>query len=480
MKKESTKEIASKIQDLLTVCLAKAFDLALSTSDSPYWFYYFVQEELMPDQKFPIARAGQQTVYDLDFQALMKILFYRRRYALKILSFFGREELISKDPKKKTPFERTLGRLINDYRNQIAAHVSADKIQDNIKGINSKAGYDYGNAILDMTSVAQVFKAITDEKGVSYYKQIKDLSKGTRPVWPWIVTGAAAFILILAAVIIIPLAAKPDTPEPETNILDIKDNDIGDDNSNEIAREFFFKAKDIAARGLFEEFSSMFEPGYTEEEIRYIYDRLREGDYKKEMDTISSFVYTDNEILAYQWISDDQPASRWFLKRVNGEWKFGANVSDNLLKLRYDKLSEKLREYFNIAPHAIWISEDYENLFEVPMSEGVYIKVYAVTENIVACFLFNGTDKTVRSIKLTNTVINYSSINDTSSEALYIDKSSDKYAMNCEIAPNGIAPVIITIDPEDKVPDVDLSDPENSIFKIKTDLEWSENADGIE
>ena len=50
-------------------------------------FYWFKREE--ENEKFTITREHQKSIHDCDFQAMLKILYYRPAYAQKILGFFG-------------------------------------------------------------------------------------------------------------------------------------------------------------------------------------------------------------------------------------------------------------------------------------------------------------------------------------------------------------------------------------------------------
>lgn len=174
----TVKERAKRIQDILTLCLAEAYSTALNNQIGERWFSDFKKLEI--EESHPIIGDLQKTIYDCDFQALLKILYYRSSYCDKILWYYEASHLVNSG-NKKTPFQRAIARLLNDYRNELDAHLSAGKIYELSKHRSDSFFFGYEDAIRDMVGLAGVFTSVTDENGKTYYSKILKLAKIKKP-----------------------------------------------------------------------------------------------------------------------------------------------------------------------------------------------------------------------------------------------------------------------------------------------------------
>ena len=83
------RQIAHEAKDILTVCLAKAIDQALTVRLGPDWFADFAQADTKEKVSLRITKTGQRCVQDLDLQALLKFLRYRSYLSNQILLHYG-------------------------------------------------------------------------------------------------------------------------------------------------------------------------------------------------------------------------------------------------------------------------------------------------------------------------------------------------------------------------------------------------------
>lgn len=174
----TVKERAKRIQDILTLCLAGAYGDALNSQIGERWFSDFKKLEI--EESHPIIGDSQKTIYDCDFQALLKILYYRSSYCDKILWYYDASHLVNSG-NKKSPFQRAIARLLNDYRNDLDAHLSAGKIYELSVHRSNSFFFGFEDAIRDMVGLAGVFASVTDENGKSYYSKILKLARIKKP-----------------------------------------------------------------------------------------------------------------------------------------------------------------------------------------------------------------------------------------------------------------------------------------------------------
>jgi len=164
--------LALQLKDLLTVCLGKGIDIALTAQLGEQWFADFAKEDAV--QKKQILMEGQISIYASDTQALFKILRFREKYSQIILTHFG---FISRngapdDASKKLQFSRLMDRLITDFRNSIEAHIPVYALEQP----DSEALYSYIDAVTDMLKLAEIFRDVRDADGRSYYDRMKQLA----------------------------------------------------------------------------------------------------------------------------------------------------------------------------------------------------------------------------------------------------------------------------------------------------------------
>lgn len=194
---QSKKQAAQQAKDLLTVCLAQGIDFALQNSLGPGWFAAFCQEDSLEEPHKQILKNGQQTMMDLDLQALLKILRYRETYADRVLYYYG--FLSVEDPfstqGQKRQLRALLDRLITDFRNQMEAHARAADIVTEKESL-----YGYEEALRDMEKLSGIFKVILAADGVSYHQKIHALCQspvGKRS------KGLLAGILVTVALLLV-------------------------------------------------------------------------------------------------------------------------------------------------------------------------------------------------------------------------------------------------------------------------------------
>ena len=170
-------QTAEQIKDILTLCLAKGIDEALIDSLGPNWFDYFRQEDSKNKKEHQILRSDHHSVYDLDFQALLKLMKFHMDLRVYILSYFhSSEHDIDVRYGKNSLFDNLLYRLMTLYRNQISAHKRASEVEKTLSGQSSTTTYSYDDAITDMKKLAENFSTIADKNGTTYYSTICKIS----------------------------------------------------------------------------------------------------------------------------------------------------------------------------------------------------------------------------------------------------------------------------------------------------------------
>lgn len=194
------RQITRDARDLLTICLAKSFDQALVEQCGSDWFVEFVESENNEKVTTRITKPGQQSVQDLDLQALLKILRHRNNLAQKILSYYGFfEELDSYEAEGQSrQLNNLLDRLVNDFRNRIEAHPRAADLEKELSGQGPDRIYGYEEAYQDILKLSRIFGAVTDSCGVSYTSQIAALAaEPPKKKWPLFAGIAAAIVAVV-------------------------------------------------------------------------------------------------------------------------------------------------------------------------------------------------------------------------------------------------------------------------------------------
>ncbi len=176
---DNWRQIAHEAKDLLTVCLAKGIDHALTTQIGSEWFSTFVQADAKEKVHNRITKPTQQSVQELDLQALLKFLRYRSSLTDRVLSYYGvfqNMDSFSMDGQRQQ-LNDLLDRLINDFRNRIEAHSRAIDVEKELSGQTFDRIYGYEEAYQDMRKLAGIFGTVKDSSGVSYHSRILSLTK---------------------------------------------------------------------------------------------------------------------------------------------------------------------------------------------------------------------------------------------------------------------------------------------------------------
>lgn len=197
---QNWKHVAHETKDLLTVCLAKAIDTALTAQMGQGWFTTFAEADAKEKMNLRITKPGQQAVQDMDLQALLKFLRFRTAHTDVVLSyhgFFNGLDAIAIDAQKHQ-LTQLLDRLMVDFRNRIEAHSRAADIEQEISGNGLNRIYGYEEAVQDMLRLARLFPTVRDTKGVPYCRRIEALAKPKKKLrWlPIVATLAAAAVAI--------------------------------------------------------------------------------------------------------------------------------------------------------------------------------------------------------------------------------------------------------------------------------------------
>lgn len=198
------KRAARECKDLLALCLAKGMEQALFAYMGPQWFACLLAEDLLQEPKKQILKNGQQSIQDLDLQALLKILRYRESFADAVLSYYG--FLSADDPFSNQGQLRQLrgllDRLITEFRNSMEAHT---RVADIEQGEELQRLYGYEEAMQDMEKLSGIFKTIKDSKGVSYHSRIAELRKNAaekkKRRLPLVIACVVAALLVAGAAV---------------------------------------------------------------------------------------------------------------------------------------------------------------------------------------------------------------------------------------------------------------------------------------
>ena len=216
-------QISSKAKDLLTICLARAIDMAMTARQGENWFADFAEDDLHQKVNNRITKSHQRTVYDLDLQAVLKILRYRTEMANAVLTYHGFYSGLDEFSAQGQTLQlnNLLDRLINDFRNRIAAHNRAADIEKELSGEEFERIYGYEEAYQDMLKLSRIFPNSCDADGVAYCRRMADLATKKKKLLTRIIAGAAALALTVALLFwLVPKIAHP-LPEPEFDAGDL-------------------------------------------------------------------------------------------------------------------------------------------------------------------------------------------------------------------------------------------------------------------
>lgn len=130
-------------------CLALAINEAMIAAEGEDWFAALAANEDTVRKKnstFAVLKEGHTRIAQCDFQAVLKILFYRKPYREKTFPELSQKE--------KDKVSNTLSNII-DFRNSQIAHKAVLEEKDFTPG-----EYSYDNAILDMLYLLHFFPTI--------------------------------------------------------------------------------------------------------------------------------------------------------------------------------------------------------------------------------------------------------------------------------------------------------------------------------
>lgn len=195
---ENWRQIAHDAKDILTVCLAKAIDGAMTARCGSQWFAAFCENDVHEKVSNRITKTGQLSVRDLDLQALLKFLRHRSAMTEQVLAHYGFFDGLDSFAKEQQlrQLSGLLDRLMNDFRNRIEAHSRAADIEKELSGEGWNRIYGYEEAVQDMYKLASIFSTVTDGNGVAYCKRIADLTKKKKRPFVPIAIAVTAVVLV--------------------------------------------------------------------------------------------------------------------------------------------------------------------------------------------------------------------------------------------------------------------------------------------
>lgn len=446
------KEKASKVQDLLTLCLAKAIDTSLSAIRGRNWFQKFRDEEADKPPAQMIVRSHQNSIDDCDFQALLKLLYFRQEYCNEVLKFYGQESAITKGT-RDSGFRRTLGRLINDYRNNIGAHVSVSMIRQNETGDTDGQFYSYPTALLDMKSIAYVFSSVTDESGESYFNQINAIMNGpsdTKSKKWVIVAAAAAAVVAIGAVLFFlkPWEMLGIGGSTVDQTLDMSNFEMTEQKAKSLAQEFYKILYEEAQAGDYESFQKHFAASYSDAQIQETYQSLGSSAFQN--DGAEVFAYMNYGFAAF--VKDGTEAMPLIVSRFPEGWKMGAspeldalirkvlvdNNMDGLCKNQYYQADvQQHPELIEKAYAEAYCPLTYENATGNILRPDGYIRLGCITPNSsgglqMSIYVYNGTSEPMKGLKLSSLALK-----DMDTDTVLMDLSDSIPAFeNLSIPPN--------------------------------------------
>lgn len=207
------RQIAHDTKDILTVCLAKAIDRAMTAQHGDNWFSNFAQSDGKEKLNNRIVKPGQLSVRDLDLQALLKFLRFRSEQANQVLNFYGMfagMDYLAMEAQTRQ-FNALLDRLINDFRNRIEAHSRASDIEKELSGQEMNRIYGYEEAVQDMYKLARIFADVKDSTGTPYHRRISAMTN--RKNWRITAVWAGAVVAVLAIILTVMLVIGGMKPQ---------------------------------------------------------------------------------------------------------------------------------------------------------------------------------------------------------------------------------------------------------------------------
>ena len=163
---------AKSVRKLTTLCLAKAISTAMRAAYGDDWFRAVKTEDSGYQSKEKRILGNADRFADCDFQALLKLLYYRKSCRDAVFGYYQPQKLGPDSKREGQNFDALLLRLI-DYRNNLDAHERVEDVERQVRGETLKKIYGYNEAIVDMVKLTEVFEIVADEQGVSYYTRVR-------------------------------------------------------------------------------------------------------------------------------------------------------------------------------------------------------------------------------------------------------------------------------------------------------------------
>lgn len=208
---QNWRQIASEAKDILTVCLAKAIDQAMTVQVGSDWFADFAETEAPKNDNIRITQPGQTSTKDLDTQALLKILRFRDNIADQVLIHYGiftdLDEFTAQNQKRQ--LSKLLDRLTKDFRNTIEAHTRSEDVEKRLDGETVDVIYGDEQAFDDMCVLIRLFSKVTDHRGRSYANRLICLPKRKKMQKLLMAVGAGVLVFLTGLSVLL----QPNEPE---------------------------------------------------------------------------------------------------------------------------------------------------------------------------------------------------------------------------------------------------------------------------
>lgn len=163
----------------LHVCLAKAINTAMIQSAGEGWFEEFRKNDRT--QAKPVLESEHTSVNRMDLQACLKFLRFRKTQANAVFAHFGYDFSAKTEDTEKAErmLNQLLDNIIHNVRNHLVAHVNADMVEGGGDDSLRYSVYGPKEAANDMLRLAEFFRIITDDQGVSIYAKMQQLAQPT-------------------------------------------------------------------------------------------------------------------------------------------------------------------------------------------------------------------------------------------------------------------------------------------------------------
>lgn len=176
---ELSLQAVADISRQLHVCLAKAINTAMIQSAGEDWFEEFRKNDR--NQTKPVLESEHTSVNRMDLQACLKFLRFRKIQSNAVFAHYGYDFSAKTEDTEKAErmLNQLLDNIIHNVRNHLVAHVNADMVASGGDDSLRYSVYGPKEAANDMLRLAEFFRSITDEDGVSIYAKMQQLAQPT-------------------------------------------------------------------------------------------------------------------------------------------------------------------------------------------------------------------------------------------------------------------------------------------------------------